>query len=304
VQQINALYSRQVIEESLEEKAGTLAKVAEFIRVTDLFRAKAIDFIPLKGPLLSYRLYGDATVRKYGDIDILVNPDTVDRARTELMAAGCKEYMSEWPASVNGQKKALKYRHHISFKDPPGDVIIELHWRLSNQQWLNFRDEERFVRENLCTVEFNGNIYKALTPEAELLYLVIHGGAHRWGVLKWLEDIHRYLEIFIFEGGKFCDLVNHFGCHRLVALCNKMLAEYFPGSTLIPGGSHLPGYMVGMAKEAIEGPSCGGPGNIREILRLMPYSLLVYPGVRYKMRVLGMIAGNSLFNGRLSRFFD
>lgn len=304
VQQVNSLYGRQVLEESLEEKAGSLAKVAEFIRVTDLFRAKAIDFIPLKGPLLSYRLYGDATVRRYGDIDILVNPDTVEHARTELMAAGYTEFLYKWPASVKGQRRTLEYRHHISFKNPAEDVIVELHWGLSDRQWLNFRDGDSFVRDNQCRVDFSGNSYKVLNPDAELLYLTIHGGIHRWGVLKWLVDIHRYLEIQTFERGKFCDLVNLLGCYRLVSLCNRMLEEYFPGTKLLPCGTHLPRYMERMAKEAADSPSCGSPGSIREILYLMPYSLLVYPGVKYKVRVLGMIAGNSLFNGRMSHLLD
>ena len=77
-EQINLLAGGRVIEESYEEKAGTLVKVAEFIKVTDLLRAGGIDFIPLKGPLLSFRLYGDATTRRYGDIDILVDPASME----------------------------------------------------------------------------------------------------------------------------------------------------------------------------------------------------------------------------------
>jgi hypothetical protein len=303
-QQVNSLFGRKVIEESLEEKAGTLAKVAEFIRVTDLLRDAGIGFIPLKGPLLSFRLYGDATTRKYGDIDVLVDPAEVDKARTELLAAGYREYMFTWPGSVSGKKKALRYWHHISFKNPESEVITELHWRLSNRQWVNFRDADSFVRENLCNVEFSGNRYQVMTPEAELLYLVIHGGVHRWGMLKWLADIQRYIEISGFDSEKFCALAKQFGCGRMVTLCNRMMAEYFPGTSMLPCGTRLPRYMERMAIETIENPSSRGPGNIREILRLMPYSLVVYPGMKYKMRVLWMIAGSSLFNGRLSRFFD
>ena len=303
-QQINSLAGGRVIEESHEEKAGTLVKVAEFIKVTDLLRAGGIDLIPLKGPLLSFRLYGDATARRYGDIDILVDPLEVDKARKALLAAGYKEYMVAWPESVSGKKKALKYWHHVSFQNPESEVITELHWSLSNRQWLNFRDADRFVRENLCSVEFCGNKYQVLNPEAELLYLVIHGGVHRWGMLKWLADIQRYVEISGFDREKFCGLVKWFGCGRMVTLCNRLLTEYFPGTSLLPGGTQLPRYMEHMAKETIESSSSRGPESIREILHLLPYSFVVYPGVKYKVKVLGMIAGSSLFNGRLSRFID
>jgi hypothetical protein len=304
VQQINALFGLEVIEESLEEKAGALVKVAAFVRVTDLLRDLGIDFVPLKGPLLSFRLYGDATVRKYGDIDILINPGKVELARNGLLAVGYTEYMFTWPGSVSGKKRALKFWHHISFRNPEGDVIIELHWKLSNRQWLNFRDADRIVSENLCTVVFNGNAYRVMTPEAELLYLVIHGGVHRWGMLKWLADIQRYLELCELDMVKFGLLVKQFDCGRMVALCNTMLTEYFPGTLLLPCTTPLPRYMERMAKETIERSASSSPGSIREIMRLLPYTLLVYPGVLFQIKVLGMVAGSSLFNGRLSRFFD
>ncbi|HPY67330.1 MAG TPA: nucleotidyltransferase family protein [Bacteroidales bacterium] len=304
VQQINSLFGREVIEETLGEKAGALVKVAEFIRVTDLLRAASIDFIPLKGPLLSFRLYGDATTRRYGDIDILVDPLEVEKARVGLLAAGYNEYMVTWPESAMGKKKALRFWHHVSFQNPESEVVTELHWKLSNRQWLNFRNADRFVRENLCNVEFCGNKYQVLNPEAELLYLVIHGGIHRWGMLKWLVDIQRYLEISGFDNGKFCGLVKWFDCGRMVTLCNRMLEEYFPGTSLLPCGTQLPCYMERLAEETIEKPSSRGPGSISEILHLLPYSFIVYPGVKYKVKILGMIAGSSLFNGRLSRLFD
>lgn len=306
VQQINTHFGREVIGESIEEKAGALVKVAEFIRVTDLLRAAGIDFVPLKGPLLSFRLYGDATVRRSGDLDILVDAGQAERARGRLLAAGYTEYMFRWPDSDHGRQKALKYWHHIACRNPDGEVITELHWKLSNWQWLNFRDADRFVRENTCTVEFSGNNFRVLTPEAELLYLVIHGGAHRWGMLKWLEDIRRYLELREVDMIRFRLLVKWFDCGRMVTLCNRMLAEFFPDSSHapLPGGTRIPGYMERMARETIERSSGSGPGSLREILHLLPYTLVVYPGLKYKLRVLGMVAGSSLFNGRLSRLFD
>ncbi len=306
VQQINSLFGREVIEETLGEKAGTLVKVAEFIRVTDLLRAAGIDFIPLKGPLLSFRLYGDATVRRYGDIDILVDAGQVERARGRLLAAGYTEYMFRWPETESGRQKALKYWHHIAFRNPDGEVITELHWKLSNRHWLNFRDADRFVRENICTVEFSGNNYRVLTPEAELLYLIIHGGAHRWGMLKWLADIQKYLEFCELDMVRFGLLVKRFDCGRLVTLCNTMLTEFFPDSSNVPlpGGKRMPGYMARMARETIERPSISGPESLSKILHMLPYSLAVYPGLIYKLRVLRMVAGSSIFNGRLSRLFD
>ena len=59
------LYQKDIIE--------NFKIIREFIVVTDEFRKNGIRFIPLKGPPLSHRIYGDATFRRYHDLDILID---------------------------------------------------------------------------------------------------------------------------------------------------------------------------------------------------------------------------------------
>jgi hypothetical protein len=56
-------------------KVDTMAKMAELIRLSRLFKAQNLNFIPIKGPLLSWRLHQDVTVRYTNDLDILVKPE-------------------------------------------------------------------------------------------------------------------------------------------------------------------------------------------------------------------------------------
>ncbi len=138
-QQINALFGRKVIEESFEEKAKALGKVGEFLRITDAIASAGIGFVPLKGPLLSFRIYGDATFRTYSDLDILTDASNLTRIEGILKGEGYITYGRPWPQSLKKQSQMLSYGHHISFVHPEKQTAFEIHWKLATASWLNFR---------------------------------------------------------------------------------------------------------------------------------------------------------------------
>jgi hypothetical protein len=72
--QINKLLGEQQNQLDFEEKLYQLNLLAEFLSITDHLTKEDIWFMPLKGPLLSYRIYEDATCRRYRDFDFWLNP--------------------------------------------------------------------------------------------------------------------------------------------------------------------------------------------------------------------------------------
>ena len=223
--QINILFGRNVIEESREEKAVALERVAGFLELTDTFTRAGVGFIPLKGPLLSERLYGDPTARYSHDLDILVREEDIANAAGVLAASGYMPLSPSLPESSGRRKKQLKNSHHISFIHPDREQIVELHWRLMNRLWVGFSDVDGLLRENLTEHEFAGRRFTVPAVELELLYLVIHGAAHHWGRLKWLADVHRLLETKTFSRERFSDLTVVLKAGRLVAMCNAVLRK-------------------------------------------------------------------------------
>jgi len=302
-QQINALFGEKVIEESYEEKAQTLGMVAEFLRVTDALSVAGINFIPLKGPLLSYRLYGDATTRHSHDLDILVEPSDVGRGADALQKVGYQPFGISWPPERRIQEKILKYNHHISFIHPLNQQIIELHWKLINNPWFRFMDASHIVKNNICLFDFAERSFTVLNNEMELFYLVIHGGIHRWGRLKWLADIREYLNTRKIDWDRFDLISDTFGAGRLVALCNSIMGEYMPGGELLPCHSVAPGYMIKSSVKSISDQEYKGPESVKEIIIRLRYPLLAYDGLRYKLRLIFSVIKNSLFSGRASRLF-
>ncbi len=303
-QQINMLCGKRVIGESREEKAEALDRVAEFLRLTDALVAARTAFIPLKGPLLSERLYGDPTVRFSHDLDILVKTDDIENAARVFTASGYAQMPPPIPEDLRRREKLIKYSHHISFIHPDIGQIVELHWRIMNRPWIGFTDIDTLLSENLSEYEFAGRKFTTLSVELELLYLIIHGGAHHWGRLKWLADIHRLIEIKFFRESKFITLTERLKAGRLVALCNWALRDYMPSARQLPCKADAPAYMVSSVQQAIAGESYHGPETITEILSNMRYAFSAYQGLPYKLKLAGTVVSNSLLSGRLRRALD
>lgn len=300
-QQINALFGRQVIEESFEEKAKALGKVGEFLRITDALASAGIAFVPLKGPLLSFRIYGDATFRTFNDLDILVDSSSLSNIKETLEGFGYNSYGQPWSAGSREQQRILRYGHHISFVHPEKQTAFEIHWKLAPASWLNFRSIDVLSSSFLAQTDFEGRSFTVLNREAELFFLVVHGGHHRWGMLKWLADINMYLMSQEICRMSFTDHVRTLNAGRLVGLCNTMLSQYFPESPLLPGGTKVPGYMVRLSKRTIEKTDYTGPKTVGEIITNIRFVINAYPGAWYKLRVLLSTLNNSVLHGRLSR---
>ncbi len=302
--QINMLYGRKVIEESRDEKTEALDRVAEFIRLTDALTEAGVAFIPLKGPLLSDRIYGDPTARYSHDLDILINEEDIEKAAGVFTASGYGKTAPSFPDDVSRRRSLIKYNHHLSFTHSDKSQIVELHWRIMNRPWMRFTDIDHMMRQNLAEHKFTGRKFTVLSFEFELLYLIIHGGAHHWGRLKWLADVHRMLETRMFSEVKFKDLTEKLEAGRLVALCNLALQDYMPSSGQLPCNAKAPAYMVRSVREAIAGDAYHGPQTIKEIVSNIRYALSAYRGLAFKLKLVCTVVSNSLLSGRLSRALD
>jgi len=78
--------------------ARNLALTGELLSILALFEAEGIEAVPFKGPVLAEELFGTVSMRQFCDIDILVKPETVLRARDLLTARGYTPEFSLTPA--------------------------------------------------------------------------------------------------------------------------------------------------------------------------------------------------------------
>lgn len=110
---------------------ANLGVVAQLGWLFEILRREGIEFALLKGPVLAEAAWGHLGARVFGDIDLLVHEETLDRAAAALTAEGFEE--GEMP-----QTYERVFLHHArSFK-------VELHGRLVSREFLP-RWEERVV---------------------------------------------------------------------------------------------------------------------------------------------------------------
>src|SRR5207249_1097507 len=95
------------------------------LEILDLFEQHGIRAIPFKGPLLAAQAYGGVALRCFLDLDILIQPNELERARSLLVSRG---YRAD--AAGNIPKQALlRYGYECSLRRDDG-VLVELQWRL------------------------------------------------------------------------------------------------------------------------------------------------------------------------------
>ena len=158
----------------------------EWRQLLQLLDEAAIPAISFKGPALALTAYGDLTLREFHDLDLLVHPADVVRAKDILQKTG---YQLWTPVLGDSELALLRSNNRqLRFTHPVRGTTVDLHWGLLHEMFsfqlllddvfasakLERRDEATFL---------------ALSPEHSLLYLCAHGTKNCWAHLSELCDI-------------------------------------------------------------------------------------------------------------------
>ncbi|CQR74725.1 hypothetical protein SOV_07470 [Sporomusa ovata DSM 2662] len=173
-------------QQTQQNTCKTLQMVGELVRLIRAMAQNRIRTVVMKGFPLAYQLYGDMTLRPSKDLDILVWPEDMDKARKIVEDNG---YFPEHPianSSPAQQRKWMETNQHLEYWNPDRAVCLELHWRLD----CHGLDIPLITVENsLVQVQLANQSINILGKEELLLYLVLHGANHAWSRLKWLCDV-------------------------------------------------------------------------------------------------------------------
>jgi len=175
-----------------------LTLVAELCRVSKQFKQATILTVALKGPLLSQQYYNDYTVRECNDLDILVKPSDVQAAYRILTDMGYGMTEVFWSSP---KQRAVYHKtfHHYTMYNASNHVVIELHWRLYSSNQVDKGATEN-LWNNLRIQKLGGLEIQVLSGSDMFIYLCVHGSAHQWTRLFWVQDIVRIIKK---EGGEF-----------------------------------------------------------------------------------------------------
>jgi hypothetical protein len=140
------------------------------------FAARGIDVVPLKGPYLAERVYGDVSLRGCCDLDVLVGAADLERADAMLAELGFE------PGEADDYHRTWKRR----------GATVELHFDVENRLAFDFDVAGALRRSE--TGEFQGEACRRFAPEDELLFLCLHGVRHRYDRLSLVLDLRLAFE--------------------------------------------------------------------------------------------------------------
>ena len=289
-QQIDGLLNEQYSNQHIDEKYGQLFQVSEFIKLSDEFRKASIPFIPLKGPILSYRLHNDPSYRYSNDLDFLVSANTIENAILILKNNGYEPHYFSWPNNAKKKRRLIKLSNQILFVNPKNQINIEIHWKLFSYEFTDSGVLSEVLKSNKSQIQFKKRNIQIFSNELELLYLIIHGGLHSWFRLKWLVDVKDFIEKIPFDAEKFIQLTEKLSASRMVSLCNAVLSEYFPECQLLPcktspDTTNRLKYTI----SSIEEEYMYYEKLFLERTKFYSFLIKCFPGFRYKLSVIGVI---------------
>jgi hypothetical protein len=138
----------------------------------DAFNRAGLSVISLKGPFLAERLYGDFSLRKCYDLDLLVRE--CDRRRAEQVLSGL---------GFSPDGRGDDYHRPFNRKS----IRVELHHNIENPRRFPFDVEGAWSRA--VPSSFQGTPVLLLAPGDELLYLCVHAVHHRYDRICLILDL-------------------------------------------------------------------------------------------------------------------
>jgi len=288
-QQIDDLQQENECANFPESKAQSLAKWNEFLILTKLFTEAGIEFTNLKGALLSYRLYNDPLYRRFGDIDFLIDIQSVEKAIILLKKRGYKCENFEFPTQKRRKKLLIQHKNEIILFNSEKGISIDLHWSLFRKLVAPSESIEEQFASHQTSLKYEGRPYRVFEPEFELLYLIFHGTWHCWNSLKWLVDVQKMLKLHIIDEEKFNQLVEETKSYRLVGLCNVLLTDFFPDAPRIPGASRAPDYLVTFSRKCIYEDDERNLFDFWSKLRTVRFLMNMFPDLIYKINVFKIL---------------
>jgi len=282
----------------IKEKLLLLLLVSEFLSVVRLFNSRALFFIPLKGPLLSQRIYSDSTVRLSHDIDILIKREDFDIVYELMISNGYKLCNGDvWPKSKAGRNIMLNSAYHLAFCKQGSKFMIEIHWKLFKKPPVSSEKISRIIEESVIEISFNGEVVKCFSPEFDLVYNMIHGSKHGWSRLKWLVDIKDY-PLDGLDSKRFNELISEMRAQKVLTQTNFLLNSYFHTKLPFTGTLRVNSFLLNYPLECIKSNSCSN-SSIKGILKKFIYNFLLFPGIMYRVKLFTSLITSSRDAGEL-----
>ena len=145
----------------ISNAAHNLRLTGELLRLLAILEREGIEVVPFKGPVLAELLFQNIALRQFGDLDILIKPRDVKRAKQLLLDDG---YEPEFVLTGRIEAEYIRSEHAFQFQKPGSGFVIELHWRFGARDQV-FPVDPKDIWTRLQRCNFQGREIPTLAPE-------------------------------------------------------------------------------------------------------------------------------------------
>lgn len=165
----------------LDNARRMLTLTAELVGIVEALAARQVPAVPYKGPALGVEAYGNLSLRRAADLDIVVRRRDLPCVRELLRSRG---YRPEHDLPAAGEPLMERGLYHEAFY-LQGACTVEVHWGFTDKQ-IGFTLDLDMLEPRLRTVGVAGHEFHSFAREDLLLILCVHGAKHRWDQLELL----------------------------------------------------------------------------------------------------------------------
>ena len=220
-------------------------------------------------------------------MDIVV-PDKKDVQilRKRLLDIGWLSADDYWVAEMPRRFWYMNIAMETELVDPSSGIHLEIHWVLDHLIF-NLREEESkdLLFSNTQKSHLLGRSVNVLSPELELIYLLVHGAKHAWFRLKWLVDIHHY-PFHLIDQSKFEKLLERFKMHVIVAQTDELLKIHFGKGVPFQVNEKANSFLVQYANQKIKGEVSEGSPTAFQFTNYLIYNWLLTPNKKIAIKKL------------------
>ncbi len=208
----------------LQIAARNIQQVQRLLGVIKLLEKWDVSAVPFKGASLAQQIYGDTSLRCYGDIDVLIKKNEAGRARDAFLSAGYCPQVAK--STTNHFRKVVRFEKAFGFLHDSRNEFVDLHWHLNNHT-RHFYDYE-FCEERLTSLVIGEREITCLSAEDMVLYLCVHGSSHVWGRLEMAlcvaEFIDRHPNL---DWSLIHELAEFMHCRKMLAIGLSLARDLF-----------------------------------------------------------------------------
>jgi hypothetical protein len=168
-----------------DNAARNVFLVHELLRIVALLEGRGIAVLAYKGPLLALAAYGNLSLRRFVDLDLLVPRAQIAEAVDLLESQG-------YAGDITRRRAQLRFlldtQNEFALSRDQGRLILELHWEIAGSRFAQETADAGVWSRRRAAV-LSGQTVHTLAPEDLLLTLCVHGAKHTWERLAWVADI-------------------------------------------------------------------------------------------------------------------